>query len=168
MNPSVDPLPLRDIHLPETVSWWPPGPGWWLLALLLILLLAMPWLIRRLLPWLRKKWRRRPLRKQALGEWQRIRQAYAEHGDRQRLAQDISILLRRSAISSVPRQQVASLTGDAWIEQLDRLSDGGGFSDSLGQQLLTAPYRKHADIDADALLERSRQWLQGLAGRAQP
>lgn len=28
-------LPLRDIHLPEAVSWWPPAIGWWLLALLM-------------------------------------------------------------------------------------------------------------------------------------
>ena len=28
-------LPLRDIHLPEAVSWWPPAYGWWLLVVLL-------------------------------------------------------------------------------------------------------------------------------------
>ena len=36
MNPAAatpDPLAgLRGYHLPEAVSWWPPGPGWWLLA----------------------------------------------------------------------------------------------------------------------------------------
>ena len=29
-------LQLRDIHLPESSLWWPPAPGWWILALLLI------------------------------------------------------------------------------------------------------------------------------------
>jgi len=31
MNP--DPLaPLRPLHLPDQIGWWPPAPGWWLLA----------------------------------------------------------------------------------------------------------------------------------------
>ena len=40
MNPQ-DPLAqLRDIHLPEPVSWWPPAPGWWLLAVLVLIALV--------------------------------------------------------------------------------------------------------------------------------
>jgi hypothetical protein len=37
MNPT-DPLAqLRDIHLPEAVSWWPLAIGWWLVAIVCIL-----------------------------------------------------------------------------------------------------------------------------------
>ncbi len=27
MEPSE--LPLRDLHLPDAVGWWPLAPGWW-------------------------------------------------------------------------------------------------------------------------------------------
>ena len=40
MNPQFDPsqLPLRDIHLPDAVAWWPPAFGWWIVAALVVLL----------------------------------------------------------------------------------------------------------------------------------
>jgi len=43
MNPAPQANPLdqlRDIHLPEAVSWWPLAPGWWLLMVLTCLLLV--------------------------------------------------------------------------------------------------------------------------------
>ena len=43
MNQTVDytQLPLRDIHLPGAIGWWPPAPGWWLLAALVFAGLAL-------------------------------------------------------------------------------------------------------------------------------
>ena len=39
--PLSDPLAeLRGYHPPDPVSWWPPAPGWWLLALLILGLLT--------------------------------------------------------------------------------------------------------------------------------
>ncbi len=33
-----DPLSqLRDIHLPEPVTFWPPAPGWWFILLLILI-----------------------------------------------------------------------------------------------------------------------------------
>ena len=48
MNPAAinaNPLDqLRDIHLPEPISWWPLAPGWWLL--IIIALALMVWATR--------------------------------------------------------------------------------------------------------------------------
>ena len=42
MNPEE--LALRDIHLPAPVGWWPPAPGWWLLAgLMLAVIIWLFW-----------------------------------------------------------------------------------------------------------------------------
>ena len=43
MNQTIDytQLPLRDIHLPGAIGWWPPAPGWWLLAALVLAGLAL-------------------------------------------------------------------------------------------------------------------------------
>ena len=48
MNPAASNLQLRDIHLPDAVSWWPPAPGWWLLLGGLLLALLF---IRVIRPW---------------------------------------------------------------------------------------------------------------------
>ncbi len=54
-------LELRDIHLPDASLWWPLAPGWWIAAaLLLVLGLLTPWLIRRL--------RYKPVNRLSLGE----------------------------------------------------------------------------------------------------
>ena len=158
MNPGSTTLPLRDIHLPDAVSWWPPAPGWWLLLIILVTLMIIS-------PHVLKKLRDKPLNKLALQELDQIEAAYATHRNKQRLVQEISILLRRTCMSYEPRQQVASLTGEAWIERLHSLSNAPIFSGQLRGHLLTAPYNRDTDIDAQQLLQSSRQWLQHLPAR---
>ena len=43
-------IPLRDLHLPDAIGWWPLAPGWWIvIAVLAITALALlrKWLQRR-------------------------------------------------------------------------------------------------------------------------
>jgi len=150
----MNPLPLRDIHLPDAVSWWPPAIGWWLLPLLVI---ALVFFIR----WLIKRLRYQPVNKRVQLEFEHLQQAYQQHRDARQLAADISVLLRRSCLSYKDRKHSASLTGDAWIKALNSISTVQ-FSDDIAQQLLSAPYRRQADIDADALLAACHAWISGL------
>lgn len=152
MNPEE--LPLRDIHLPPEISAWPPAPGWWLLAALLIGLLV---LVFRL-------WRRRqPIyRKQvvqpALQELQRIEADYAH--DPAEMIRQLSVLLRRSAISLHGRRQIAGLTGAEWLTFLDQQQRGEVFGTRFADMLTQQPYREQVKGDAEALASVVRDWLQ--------
>jgi hypothetical protein len=55
MPNAPDPLQdLRDVHLPDPISWWPPAFGWWMIMGLLIIggsLIIWAWGLR----WLNSK-----------------------------------------------------------------------------------------------------------------
>ena len=97
----AEPLPLRDIHLPEPVSWWPPAPGWWLLLILSAVIITGIVVFKRV----RK---RRLLKRTALAELAMIRQQYHENHDRIALVKALSALMRRASISFYQRSSSAS------------------------------------------------------------
>ena len=151
MNPND--LPLRDIHLPESVSWWPLATGWWLLFALLALVFISLWMIRKI------KSRRR-LRKEALGELREIEDRFNEHQNFQQLASEVSILLRRIAISRFPRTDVAGLNGKAWIDFLNRQANV--FNVEVSNTVIEAPYQKECNFNGSLLITASRVWIQQL------
>jgi hypothetical protein len=152
---SPDPLAgLRDYHLPEAVSWWPPAPGWWLLlALLLVLTGALGW-------WLFRRHRRRAAARQAMRELEHMRSRLVEDRDIAGFVRGLSTLLRRYVLAAFPGRPVAGLTGEAWLTFLDANGGGGQFRDGPGRQLVEAPYRPAAQVQADALAELVRDWIR--------
>lgn len=158
MNPEQ--LPLRDIHLPPPVSWWPPAPGWWLLAALLLVLLVLA--VRA---W--RRWRRRPApRRAALAELARLRAEEGLRADPQALVGSLSALLRRTAMSYLGRDAAASLQGEAWAQTLTDL--GGGridFGSGDGATLAAGAYRPVGEVDPDSLFSLCERWLQSLPAR---
>ena len=134
MNPSIDvsDLPLRDIHLPEPVSWWPPAPGWWLLAGVVVAALAYAL-------WQRYRTRRT---RAALAAIRRINQALDAGAAPVECLQQLSIILRRFVISTAGEdaRRVPGLVGRQWLEYLDARGGGGRFRDGPGRLLLDGPY----------------------------
>ncbi len=158
MKPSSDPLAaLRDIHLPAEPSWWPPAPGWWLLAALTVVTVA--WLGRML--WHRYDRARR--RRRVLARLERLLRDYdAQHACR--FVAGVAELLRRVALSHYPREQVAPLAGDAWLRFLDEHGGQGQFSDGPGRVLADGLYRSRCEVDPQALARLARAWVQAQAG----
>jgi len=145
-------LPLRDIHLPEAIGWWPPAIGWWLLLVLVPLLAALLFYMFR-----------RITRKTALKTAKKCLAALKQDtslDERQKLV-ELSALLRRMAISIAPREQAAGLTGQAWLALLDRPLPDAPFSNGIGRLLVDAPYQQHAPSRAelDQLLQLAEKWL---------
>lgn len=157
MNPPTpaDPLAaLRDYHLPQVVSWWPPAPGWWLLAVLILLLLGtIVW-------WGLRRWRRRAAARLALRELAGLRVAFANDGDATVCVRGLSKLLRRYALAVFPRQQVAGVTGDAWLVFLDAHGSGPRFTTDIGRQLLVAPYRRAGELAVADLADLVADWIR--------
>ena len=151
----AEPLPIRDIHLPEPITWWPPAFGWWLVLLCIITLVII-------MVWSYKKITRKTAIKSARHLLSQI-QMRSDWDNLQKLTA-LSALLRRTAISIYPREQVASLTGQAWLDFLDRPFKEKKFSSPQGQQLINSLYQQTNNSDLNPLFEFSEQWLTAIKG----
>ncbi len=147
-------LPLRDIHLPDPIGWWPPGWGWWLLVIGLLGLVVAG--IAYALRW----WRQRPLRL-ALAELDAAG-TQLQAGRPNAALQRVSQTLRRTAIT-LSGPATAGLTGEAWLDWLDGRWPRQGFRHGAGQLLASAPYRAPGDVSEEQardLLELARAWTR--------
>lgn len=163
MNPET--LNLRDIHLPEPISWWPLAPGWWILLATIILVIAAIIISRKV--YLGKQ-----LKRDIKAELNSIKQQFQQSQNKSQLARSLSILLRRASISYYPKADIAGLTGDSWLAYLDdsnaNASADSKFQSDTGKVLLYAPYLpdnaltddSELDFDADKLIRLCESWLQ--------
>jgi hypothetical protein len=147
-------LPLRDIHLPDAISWWPPAIGWWLLLVLIPLIIFGAW-------WLYKRLTRNTAVKSA--KWLLITIKDDPNSDDLQKLQQLSTWLRRLAMSLAPDQHNAGLTGKAWLTYLDDGVEGEPFSQGIGQCLSDVQFRQAApvDLDINALITLCETWLKG-------
>ncbi len=155
-------LPLKDIHLPEPVSWWPPAAGWWLLATAALLLGLVAW---KLATVLRRHLARRRLRRQALDELRRIRRELEARGDAARALESLSVLLRRVAVTVFPDRGVPGRAGPAWVDWLARTGPEG-LDRALLAALAEAPYRPAPDTAPRPVLDAAGRWIRHVTTRA--
>jgi Domain of unknown function (DUF4381) len=133
----ADPLAgLIDIPLPQEVSLLPQT---WPLRVAIVLIVGLVvWAIWRFV----NRYLANRYRREALSELSRMRQASDAAPDR--LAAQLSLLVRRTALGAFPRETIAPLTGTAWLAFLDRSYGGDEFSGGVGRWLVSAPYQQTA------------------------
>lgn len=151
-------LPLRDLHLPEAIGWWPLAPGWWV-----VIALAIAGLVVLLRRYLRTR-ARGAARRYALLQLKELTAEFEQHRDAVAFSSALSALLRRTMLSYAPRQEVAGLTGDAWLAWLDKDLDQPRFQSEAGRKLLELPYRgPRDDVSAMDLVDVVAAVRQRLA-----
>ena len=104
-NPAL--AQLQDIIHPEPIGAWPWAIGYWLVLALVIALITL------LVIWLRQRARDlapKKAAKQLLNQLDKQATSYAS---------DINSLLKRTAVSYLSREAIASLDGEAWAAWLD-------------------------------------------------
>ncbi|MEM9402619.1 MAG: DUF4381 domain-containing protein [Pseudomonadota bacterium] len=148
MNPAD--IPIRDLHLPPEIGWWPLAPGWWVLLAIAVILVALA------LRALRRRLSASRARRFALRQLEQAKVEYQTHGNLVMLGTTLSELLRRTMLAYAPRAEVAGLSGDAWAAWLDRGLPQPLFSKGEGRAMLELPYRNPkantSDVNVEAML----------------
>lgn len=125
---------------PTPVSMMPQTAGWWVLGALV--LAGLGWLA--VSSW--RDWQARAYRRAAIRELEQVGEDPAAIAD----------ILRRTALMAWPRDQVAGLTGEAWVTFL---RDSGDFPERMGRTLARAPYEPGVEPD-EGLSLAAEAWIR--------
>jgi hypothetical protein len=136
MSDPTDLANLRDIVVPPAVSFWPPAPGWWLVGAAGVIAAGFAVAVAV------RHWQRNAYRREALRALETAKTS------------EISAILKRAALVAFPREQVASLSGAAWLAFLDR-TGGTAFENTA---LLALTYGGTGD--RDTVVAQARRWIE--------
>lgn len=145
---------LRDIHMPLPISSWPLAPGYYLLAVMLIVIFAgLIYFGLRCLSYGRAC-------RHALNDLSICEEQHKQSPNSQKTCAMVSELLKRTALAYYPRPQVAGLQGEAWLTFLnDKLLKNDNFS-LVRDALLEYPYQHSRECDLTILFKLARSWIK--------
>ena len=143
---------LQDIHSAGQPGWWPPAPGWWILAIILLLVLAF--VFRKIVKWLSVR-RRRKAWLRALEDL--IREYDPVQHPHEYLA-GLNRLFRAVAVKAFPGTACARLQGEEWVAFIASLMPEQHTADQL-DALATGPYEPLPRFEASFLNASASTWV---------
>lgn len=145
-------LKLRDLKLPDPISWWPLALGF---ELLIVLALA---LIGGGIFYGRRVYSRGKARREALRLLSNYETQYQQGASSQEISACLSELLRRVALLYYPREIVAGLQGEAWLAFLNQTGAGIDFN-AVKNALVVHPYQANQTVDLMPLFSCAKRWI---------
>jgi hypothetical protein len=135
---------LHDFYQPPPPAWTPQTIGWYV-VFAVIALLAMWIIIHSLRRWLANGYRREALRELALLQ-----------------PEQFSTLLKRTALSAWPRDKVASLSGEAWLNFLNESAENNSFHQTPGNRIEEIALRSQtlSGEDERTLRKITAEWIR--------
>lgn len=156
MNPTTDQDPLsqlRDIHLPEPGGFWPPAPGWWIVALLVVLAITVT-------VWLVLRYRRRNAWIRA-AEQELLRLEAMPTRDTVWYGQ-LNQLLKRCARKRYPDRRPETLSGENWVSFLLETSPADRIASRPAlESMVRCCWQPDTAADDREVLRICHQWLRG-------
>jgi Domain of unknown function (DUF4381) len=145
---------LKDIHLPETVSWWPPAIGWWLLMLMAIAVTTaiIYWAIKR-----KKQWQ---YREEAMVLLDECYQQWRVSNNDVRCFNAINALLKRTALTAFPESNATALHGQQWLDFLNAKCRSKPFDQKMIDNFSQCQYQCKITIDIEQFYRCSHQWVR--------
>jgi len=139
---------FNEVVSPPAINWLPQTPGWYVVALLLLL-----WLSRRAFRGLRH-WYRNRYRREASARLQTLELT-------PEFVAEINRTLKLSALAGFERQEVAALWGDSWTTFLNARCEQPPFNEEQCRLLALGVYQQQAVDQAagEQLLQASLAWV---------
>ena len=153
--PEVNPLAnLKDIHLPPAISFWPPAPGWWILAVFFVLLTVFcVW-------WLRRRYEGSRHKVEVLRILKNLQLQHEESPAALTTLRTLSQLLRRTALSFSKQEDVASLQGEDWLKFLDKSGNTTKFTKGVGKIFGENLFQYKPEFEIETLFPLVSKWVK--------
>jgi hypothetical protein len=148
---------LRDIHGAPAAPLWPPAPGWWVLAVIVAIGLAM--LIRRAI----RQHHIRQRRLQLIRFLEKIEQNVDPAADPQEYLSSLNRVFKIVALRAFPESHCALMQGREWTDfvqiKLGDIKKGeqGAIDDLVA--LADGPYQPAPVFNPESLSKATRQWI---------
>lgn len=143
---------LKEIALPESISYFPQTPAWYILfGVIAVLILILLWKQY-------KQYQKNKYRRIALTELSKIKN--------EKSYQEIPELVKRVTLVFSNRNEVASLSGKTWLEYLNRSYRGNGFTSDAGSMFIDLAYsspntiNQYQQSEIETLINLISEWIK--------
>lgn len=151
---------LHDIVTPPPVSIWPPANGWYIAMSMTLVMIAIVVLYSVV------QYRAGAYKRAALGELESLTYRLDAGENPAALLNEAAGILKRTAIKAFSRTEVAGLSGERWVEWLNKKGKGTPFDGRKALLLSDLIYGRSADSlvtpdDFRDVVRAMRFWIGG-------